>query len=223
MPRRALGLYLRSQGIATWGLGSGGEMRVFSDGHLVTTRFDGWSSWRELVEGYVAPSLGDDIASLTHLIDDWQPHVLVSARFAAAERLAAFRRRVAHVGVSIYPQQLARLPTSRGFASSFRAAVVREMQVGGDAEPATVTELSWGVSDDCVLLHDSALLAGGGDLRMGTRAVGFPYFDGLVTRPDDMERAAAWLASTSDPVVLVTFGSFLGVGQHELWSAAARD
>jgi UDP:flavonoid glycosyltransferase YjiC (YdhE family) len=190
-------------------------MRVFDDQRLVTTRFDGWVSWREVAQGYVAPTLGDDVALLTRQIDDWRPDVVVTGSFAAAARVAAHRRRVPNVSVSIYPQQLAQLPSACGFASSFRASVAQEVEPDGvEVDRAVVTELAWGVSDDCILFHDPALLA-------DARAVGFPYFDRLPARPDDLDRVEAWLGRSDEPTVLVTAGSFLGVRQQELWSVAA--
>lgn len=233
---RALGLYLRPAGVATHSLGTGTEMRVFADTRLVTRRFDGWHSWRETVQGYVAPSLGQDVASVRQLIEGWQPHVVVTASFAAAARVAAHCEGVPRLEVSIYPQHTVRLRRSRAFASSYRASVEREL--AGEAsrataaavDPALVTELAWGASDSCVLLHDPALLDAappadqlpGDEPALSERAVGFPYFDAVPARPDDAEKVEAWLSRTDAPVVAITAGSFLGVRQEQMWAAAAR-
>lgn len=237
---RALGLYLRPAGIATYSLGTGTEMRVFADRRLVTRRFDGWHSWRQTVQDYVAPSLGRDVASLRQLIESWQPHVTVTTSFAAAARLAAHHEGVPRLEVSIYPQHAVRLDRSRSFASSFRASVLKELEQaassgapgGGSAavDPALVTELAWGVNDGCVLLHDPALLDRApatdqlprGGPPLSDRAVGFPYFDAVPVRQEELEKVDEWLDRADGPAVAVTAGSFLGVRQEQMWDAAAR-
>jgi UDP:flavonoid glycosyltransferase YjiC (YdhE family) len=197
-------------------------MRVFDDPRLVTTRFDGWGSWREIADRYVAPTLGDDVVSLTRAFDEWRPDVMLSATFAPAARLAAQANGVPHVGVSIYPQHLVRLSRPRNFGRALRAAVVREAGSSAGLDSSNAAELTWGISDECVLLHDPLLLAAAGDEPMGVRAVGFPYFDNLPGPSDEIRRAEEWIGRTADPVVLVTAGSFLGVRQRELWSTAAK-
>lgn len=225
---RALGLYLRAEKIATYSLGTGTEMRVFADTRLVTARFDGWHSWRETVERYVAPSLGQDVASLRKLMEGWRPDVVVTTCFASAARVAAQLHGVPRLEVTIYPQQVSRLGrgSSRGFASSYRSLVARE--AGADAagmDPALLTELAWGVSERCVLLHDAALLAHSQTgSSLAPWSVGFPYFDtGTPARPADLEQVESWLGRGSgEPSLAVTAGSFLGVRQEQLWFDAAR-
>lgn len=237
---RALGLYLRPAGVATYSLGTGTEMRVFADTDMVNCRFDGWHSWRHTVQGYVAPSLSQDVAALRQLIESWQPDVVVTTSFAAAARVAAHREGVPRLEVSIYPQHAVRLDRSRSFASSLRAAVARELvrdapsgAPAGESlavDPALVTELAWGVNDRSLLLHDPVLLdrapasdqLPGDGPSLSERAVGFPYFDAVPVRPDDVEKVEAWLGQTDGPVVAVTAGSFLGVRQEQMWEAAAR-
>lgn len=222
---RALTLPLRIEGISSYALGTGAEMRAFDDPRLVTSRFDGWESWREVVDGYVEPTLAHDVDALDCLMDDWRPDVVVTATFAAAARVAAHRHGVPQVTLTIYPQHLSLLPDSRRYASGFRRAVARQIEAaGGRADPALVARLAWGTSDDCLLLHDPALLERSdepGNRALVSRAVGFPYFDWRATRPDDPGRASAWLAADG-PVVAVTAGSFLGVQRSALWSAVAR-
>ena len=50
---RSLGGYLRILQVPAFAMGSGAELKVFSDGSAFSTRFDGWSSIRRTAVDYV--------------------------------------------------------------------------------------------------------------------------------------------------------------------------
>lgn len=212
---RGVGLYLRSLGIPTVGLGDGTELRVVNDPEVFSTRFDGWHSWRRTVTHYVAPTLGRDVAALSAVVAHWAPDVMVTSGFGAAARIVAHRQSVPRVELSIYPQH-ARLATQgHGWARSY-VRLVAELANQSIDDKIAVAELAWGAPAD-VVLHDRALL---GSVESGLEPVGFPYWDAVTGRPDDEARAAEWLA-TEQSTVLVTLGSFIGVAQQDAWRAAA--
>lgn len=69
--RRGTGLYLRALGIQTIGLGDGSELRVVTDTRALSTRFDGWESWRRTVAAYVQPYLQADVRTATQWATVW--------------------------------------------------------------------------------------------------------------------------------------------------------
>lgn len=149
----------------------------------------------------------------------------MTTSFASAARIAAHRHKVPRLELTIYPQQIARLPGSQAFASAYRALVARQAAASGllDIDNDLVTELAWGVSRTSLLLHDPALLSASDSWSGAVRsAVGFPYFDDLPVRPGQLEDVEAWLARHDGPVIAVTAGSFLGARQRQLWSDAAQ-
>jgi UDP:flavonoid glycosyltransferase YjiC (YdhE family) len=208
---RPLGLYLRAAGLPMYALGDGTEMSILSDARLVTTRFDGWASWR-VVAGYVRKTLAKDVGNLDRLIDSWRPQVVVTTNFAAAARIAAFRRGLPTLEVSLLPQHVGRLERTRSFGLDLRLAIAAIC----DLDPASsrVATLAWG-SGSATLLHDPAVV---GDLATSGPAVGFPYWDSGPERPGDADKAEQWASASSAPTLLVTLGSFLGASQRTMWS-----
>jgi UDP:flavonoid glycosyltransferase YjiC (YdhE family) len=208
---RSLGLYLRSVGVATVGLGDGSELRVLADPDILSTRFDGWSSWRQTAESYLAPGLARDVAHLAQVIDRWAPSVLVASGFAGAARLAAATAGLPTVDASIYPQHQ-RLAGAGRFARRYRA-VGSSLRAGADPDLPAGRWL-WGEPCD-VLLADPALI---GPSR--SEAVGFPSWEGVPGSEADARAVDDFAPDPSDTVV-VTLGSFLGVTQRAWWTTAA--
>lgn len=209
---RALGLYLRAAGWPVVSLGDGTEMRVLRDHRLVTTRFDGWASWR-IVTDYLWPVLRRDVEILERTITTWRPDVVVTTSFAAAARVAAYRRQVPVVELSIYPQHVARLPRSRAFGWELRNLVADlcGLEPGSDV----VGALAWGGGSKPTLLHDPTVL--GPSIPADATAVGFPYWDAGPERAGDTEQVMEWTAGSTAPTVLITIGSFLGARERSPW------
>jgi UDP-N-acetylglucosamine:LPS N-acetylglucosamine transferase len=211
--RRGTGLYLRAAGVPTVALGDGSELRVVHDPKVFTTRFDGWTSWRRTLTGYVGPTLSVDADRVQSVIEDWRPDLVVCSGFASAARLAARRTGRTPFELSIYPQhEMLRSPAR--FAGIYRtlAEEVAGPQVsGGPAE-----SWLWGLPAD-VVLHDRVLL---GDEQPDLSPVGFPYWDAIPGRPED-EAAMERQLAADGPVVVVTLGSFIGVAVEDPWRLAA--
>ena len=74
--------------------------------------------------------------------------------------------------------------------------------------------VGWGQPAD-VLLHDRALLAEGATV---TEPVGFTYWDAAHSASEDVVNLEAWLREgSSDPTLLVTMGSLIGVVSRDAW------
>lgn len=226
---RTLGLYLRPQGLHVYPLGRGAEVRVLDDQGLVSTRFDGWYSVRRLAQGYVGETVVADVAAVEEAMAAWRPDLVVTATSAAAARIAAFRRGIPRLDVSIYPSVLAKVPGATRFAARYRRRCAELAGLTDDAtDAALVTELAWGVGPNTVLLHDPGLLgrselAGaplpwGGDL---TGATGFPQWDDAQHQRQDVTALDEWLGRSDAPSVIVTMGSYLGARRREAWTEVA--
>ena len=207
---RALGLYLRSAGIAAISLGDGSELRALDDPRLLTTRFDGWSSWRRVVTHYAAPMLRSDVTALESVLDDWRPDVVVASGSATAARLVAHRHRIPLVNVSLSPERADLASSSSGFARPF-TNIVRELC--GDPSPSDelMASLAWGEPSE-VLFHDRGLL---GERYPGADPIGFPYWDDVPARAED-ERALDTFID-GGPTIIATLGSFIGAARQEEW------
>lgn len=213
--RRSTGLYLRSLGIKTVGLGCGSELGVVDDPKAVSTRFDGWSSWRRTVTRYVLPELRSEVEQLKRVVAEWEPRVVVTSGFASAARIAGNIFGLPVVDLSIYPQHLRLARNDGRFAIQYTRAVA---SLAGTAVVARVglPKLAWGSPPDA-MLADSALL-GDGDCR--PKPIGFPYWDGVSGRSADQAAAVRWMRES--PTLIVTLGSFLGVPQRGFWVRAAE-
>jgi UDP:flavonoid glycosyltransferase YjiC (YdhE family) len=211
--RRGTGLYLRAAGVPTLALGDGSELRVVHDPKVFTTRFDGWTSWRRTLTGYVGPTLRVDAERVQSVIEDWRPDLVVCSGFASAARLAARRSGRVPFEVSIYPQhELLRSPAR--FAGNYRA--LAEQVAGSRVSGGLPESWLWGLPAD-VVLHDRTLL---GDEHPDLSPVGFPYWDEIPGRPEDEDAMERQLAADG-PVVVVTLGSFIGVAVEDPWRVAA--
>lgn len=204
---RALTLYLRAIGWQSLALGNGSEMRVFGDARAITTRCDGWSSWRTILVGYIEPTLHADVAAVERLIQAWRPHALIAGSFGVAGRIAAMRLNVPIVDLSLSPQQLEVSAKSSSFALRLRRTVADALRLH-QADPA-VTEAIWGQSERSLLLHDSTLL--GTSTMLGRPVVGYPFWDELPSSSAQLNGVRDWItAQRGRPVFLLTLGSFIG-------------
>jgi hypothetical protein len=215
---RALGLYARSLHLPAFSIGDGREMRVFKDERLYTTRFDGWSSWKQTLERYVAPTLESDLERTRVFFDQWKPDVVVTTGFAVAPRVAALARGCVHMSCTIYPQHLA---LQRRRHDNFPTGLMAELRriVPPDLVARhRLTGLAWGGSGRSMLLHDRAVL--GEDPPGGAVYVaGFPYWDQVPISQGELSEAMEWLDLSDDPLVVVTLGSFIGLRATERWHA----
>lgn len=216
---RQLGVAVRMAGFSVVLLGDGRESEAFIDPRLRTTACNGWASLRHALARYTAPTLADDIRRLRDAVESWAPDAIVSGRLATAARLAAYQSDVPSVAVSTWPLHDARLAHTRAFGASVRNAAAHVL--GCDPRDSLVAEVLWGRAADVLLwLHEPALIGqrsvGGGDV------VGYPYWDAAPSLPGDAERAVAFAAESDDPLVIVTFGSFLGRGSADAWETVAR-
>lgn len=217
---RTLGLYLRALGYRSVALGSGHEINAVLDPTVYSTRFDGWASWRSTWERYVAPELFDTARACEKVIEEWRPDVVVTTTFAAAARIAAFRKGVPHQGLTIYPQhRVLEREDDRRFAPTFLAQV---RHAAGAAALAAhgLAASAWGLDNQTLLLHDPCLLGFAHQAGVD-RAVGFPYWDASVASAASLDLAQEWLDADHAPVVVVTLGSFVGLHQKSVLKEAA--
>ncbi|MGH9213401.1 MAG: glycosyltransferase [Acidimicrobiales bacterium] len=213
-----LSLLLRTYRFPVYRIGGGRELRFFDDPDVVSTRFDGWASWKLTTERYVAPCVRDDVDTLDDVVQRWRPDVLVTGTFSVAARIAGARHGIPRIDVSIYPQHVPRLLSAPGYAGALRAAV--GSLVGEDPRSERVGDLAWGAGAGRLLLHDPAVLP---DRLVGDgTAVGFPYRDHGVPVGDEVDKVRSWIAAGGRPVVLATLGSFLGVTQQLAWASILR-
>lgn len=214
---RALGLYVRSLRVPSLSYGTGHELSFVDDASLFTTRFGGWDSHRQTACRYVARSLAEDVEAVTTFFERWQPDVVVSMTYGTPGRLAALALEIPHVSLSIYPDHQRLLRGGRRFAGPYLASIRAACppRVWSNHAPE---HLGWGVEPNPLLLHDPVLL---GDSVDGADAtlLGYPYLDGLPVEAEVSEDASEWVRSSSDPVVVVTLGSFIGAAVDALWHA----
>lgn len=199
---RAIGAYLRALGWRPAVLGDGRELRATNDSQLVTTRFGGWSSWRQTMVRYVLPTLASDIVLVEETLRRWQPDVVVASGFALPARTAALRAGYPLVECSIYPQHQ-RIRAGSKFASDVLNALRDHLDT---SEPSRLRRAMWGAPADVLMYEPSWLDEGFGG------AVGYPYWDDLPfsdSLDSDVDR---FIQKADRPVVAVCFGSFLGLG-----------
>jgi UDP:flavonoid glycosyltransferase YjiC (YdhE family) len=221
---RLLSFYLGPLRLPVLPLGRGVELEVLKDLGSLTTRFDGWSSLRYLVDRHVTASLAADVEAIGKLFaSDGRPDLVVTAPFAAAARIAAHRYGVPRVDISIYPTVMARTRYATGFAGRFRARCAELAGLGsGQAADDLVTELAWGVGSDTILLHDTEVLRVS-ELAVPAEPVGFPYWDDAVRQNGDEEASMLrWLDQAETSVVVVTMGSYLGARRPEYWEQVVQ-
>ena len=199
---RAIGAYLRALGWRPAMLGDGSELRATSDSQLVTTRFGGWSSWRQTLVRYVLPTLASDIARVDDALRRWQPDIVLASGFAVAARAAALRAGYPLVECSIYPQHQ-RIRTDSRFGSDVREVLGDYL---GTREPASLRRAMWGAPAD-VLMYEPSWLD-----RTFESAVGYPYWDDLPFSESLDRDVDRFIQEADRPVVAVCFGSFLGLG-----------
>jgi UDP:flavonoid glycosyltransferase YjiC (YdhE family) len=221
---RSLAFYLRPLGIPVYPVGAGNEVAALRKPQAVTTRFGGWASLRELAHTLLLDSLGHDVASHRAIVAEWCPDVIVSSSFAPSSRIVARRLGIGQVDVTIYPL-LARVPTTRlAWRLTARCAELAGLDADAIGSPEAA-RLTWGVGTGTVLLHDPALIRHGdyGVQRfMWEAPVGFPSWDDALRREADVDMVARWLERSDDPTVIVTMGSYLGVGRPQLWTELAE-
>lgn len=210
--RRGTGLFLRSLGYQTIGLGDGSELRVVADPLALSSRFDGWESWRQTVVSYVAPCLEKDLSVISDTFSDWRPNMIVTSGFAAAARIAAYQNSIPNLELSIYPQHLSLAHKPTRFATPY-VSRVQQLANLKKTDPSRVAKLAWGSPAD-VLLTDPALHG----LHRPVPSVGFPYWDGVSGQASDELAVKEWLLE-GEPPLLVTLGSFLGMAQISFWES----
>lgn len=213
---RTLGIYGRLARVPSVGLGDGSEISVLADRRLATSRFNGWDSWHQTLERYVAPQLAASVTTLMSLFARWRPDVVIAGSFAAAARIASAAASIPTVEITIYPQhvRLGFPGVATKFARSMRQSVSRvasEHEVGLDP-----SALVWGRPEHALALHDPGLLD-----PQGIRPIGFPLWQGGFSDTDDAT-IEAWRSVDSRQCVLVTLGSFLGQVRPELVDCFAR-
>lgn len=220
---RSLGLYTRSLGMPSVSFGDGQEFRVFNDSSLCTVRFDGWSSWKQLLERYITPTLDDDLATLAEVFSRLDPEIVVTTSFAVAARMTARAQSRSHVSCSIYPQHIGLRRHMRANFPHRLIDAIRHSGYAGSLTSREVLDLAWGCTHPMVLMHDGALLRPAGGLyetECVELARGFPYWDDIPVSQTELSTALDWLADDDDPIVVVTLGSFLGLRATEKWHAA---
>ena len=210
---RFLTVLLRTHRFPVHGIGGGREMQFFHDPDVVTTRFDGWASWRTTTERFVAPSLRDDVEVLEGIFRTWRPDVVVAGTFAVAARIASDRCGVPCLDVAIYPQHVPRLLEAGGFAHSLRAAI--GAMTGDPARSPRVGAYAWGARRERIMLHDPAVLP---RPIASETVVGFPS-SGEAPTSEAFERAVSWMSDGTRPLILATLGSFLGLTQQQAWTS----
>jgi UDP:flavonoid glycosyltransferase YjiC (YdhE family) len=227
---RSAGLYARAAGIGSIAIGDGREVGVLRDEQIYTTRFGGFSSWRRTLDHYLAPLLEADQERLRSAVATWAPDVVVVHPLATFGSLVAAELGVPWVSLHLYPQLVPAegAPLGRGrYARRYAAAVEHVERSAGLARRMRPLQ-AWGWSEVANLsVHDPALverstLAG---RRLG-EPLGFPYWDSLPARADDVDRATAALGDPGVPGVVLTLGSFVGRARQEVWrrlGVAARE
>ena len=155
---RSLGLYTRALGLKSISFGDGRELQVFSDDRLCTTRFRGWSSWKQTLDRYVAPTLEHDVESIGASFKSFDPEIVVTSGFAVAAQVVALEQCRAHASCSIYPQHLSLRHHAR---SNFPSRLFGALKNRKRAELCEVMAdmcVVWGCDERVILLHDRAIL-----------------------------------------------------------------
>jgi len=201
---RGLGLYLRALGWPCIALGDGSEMGVVDDPEIFTTARAGWKSWELTFDRYLAPNIPNDVARLTRSFEGWRPDLVVATSFAVAARIAARLADLPTLHLSMYPEHR-HLDGASELAPSYRTTVRATLGREPDGP------ILWGQPAD-VLLHDRALL---GSIA-GPAPIGFPYWDAAGGDPSDIAVVERLMAAP-EPPVLVTLGSFVGLGRQTAW------
>jgi UDP:flavonoid glycosyltransferase YjiC (YdhE family) len=206
---RSLGLYLRSIGIRSAAIGTGGEARVVHDPAMFTTRLSGWASWHVTWSQYVGQGLEADVEQVERVLESFQPDLVVTTSFATAARIAALRGGVPHLPLSIYPQHLSLSGRTMHYFTRDFVDSIRSLYGDGLIEQYGVALVAWGVDPRGYLLHDSAVLAALAPAE--AQIVGFPYWDAVQVAHEQLDRTHDWLQASSRPTILITLGSFIGL------------
>jgi UDP:flavonoid glycosyltransferase YjiC (YdhE family) len=217
---RILSLYLRPWKVPVLHLGGGAELGIGRDGRLLTNRFDGWSSTRQLVDGYLTDSLAGDVRAIDHMVTGgWRPDLVVSSSFGSAARIVAHRCGIARLDLSIYPMLVGKVVRARRFAARYRAECARLAGLASAEDSDLVCELAWGAGPRTILLHDPELLRIC-HVPSEIPAPGFPYWDDAPARDAEIVSVTQWLRQRSTgPTIAVTMGSYLGATQRDFWEA----
>lgn len=192
---RSLRLAVASARLPVAPFGIGTELGFARDWSLLTTRFDGWASWRVAYNRYVGARLEEDVADIGRVFDAWRPDLVVAATFASAARVAAHLASIPLVDASIYRFDLG---GGTAFARSLQAQIAAMIGFGSSDLTA---RLAFGAP--AAVLLDPAFE----DIE---EACGYPYWDDVVLSDHATDEVDEWLSRSSQPVVALTLGSFLG-------------
>jgi|GEM_PF-7017045 len=214
---RSLGLYLRLLGRRAHSIGVGSEVTFSRDHDLISDRNEGRSSQARIYTGYLLPSLRDDVASATRLIQAIGPDLIVTTTFALALRVASLQLGIPHQEISIYPQFFTPCDDYDALARTVVSAV-------SDVSPTTARtvpeyRLAFGVCAGAHLLFEPLLLDPNDEQFL--HSTGYPYFDNMASL-DALRRVMNWIDESSDPVVLATLGSFVGLAENRFWGDVQR-
>lgn len=174
------------------------EALALQDASLITTRFDGYASWRMYLDRYIGPTLAAATKTLLNFLRDERPDLVVTTPFALAASIAAAAEHIPRVALVPYPQLGSRGHGASQFggasAKSLRA-LSKRLQVPGHG-PVQLMH----VPGSSAILHDEVVFHRDSQ-NCDDAIVGFPYFDQYrneaTSHPDDAE-------------LVITFGSFIG-------------
>lgn len=221
---RWLGLYARTAGFRTIAIGDGSERAALEDSDMYSLRFNGFASWRQAMNRYVYPLMASSESDLLREARSFAPDLVVVTALGYWGVLIANALGVSWASFHLYPQlcELSRKPVARGsgrFGGSL-ALWLRDKELELGLERSAMPVLDWPIAKNGVFLaHDPAVYVPADN---GFSVLGFPYLDSVFHNPEALNRALEFVDRRSDPCVVVSFGSFLGLVERGLWPKVAE-
>jgi rhamnosyltransferase subunit B len=215
-----LAVVARASGHPVVGVGPRSDSDFGRHPSMLTTRFDGGTSWRTAFDHYFAP-----------MVHAWEPtervfkargvDMVITHPFAHFGALAAVRLGIPWHTLQLFPGFLERATGARGvfaprLSSELRSAE-RELGLSQSRRPS----IDWMRSPTLNLVAHHEWLAAPELNDAAVDFVGFPYRDQVVDSTS-YEHVLDWIDRAPSPVVIFSMGTFLGQSRDDLWAVAAE-
>lgn|GEM_PF-3509668 len=217
---RGLALYARHAGFRVVSVGDGSDIAAPRDVRLMTTRFDGFASWRRTLNKYVTAYVRSALSGAARALEDIRPDVVVHHPFCGVGPIAADALKIPRVCLHLYPQLLfGRRRVGQAmtnFACEF-ADLLRDLEPPEErARRGRTRSLELGASGAATIVtHDPALHP---DTNLGDCVMtGYPYWDRVESNERDVEVVESLISAATGDLIVVTQGSFLGLYRQEIW------
>lgn len=213
-----LAVVARASGHPVVGVGPRTDSDFGRHGSMLTTRFDGGTSWRRAFDHYFAPMV--EAWSRTEQVFRMRGvDVVITHPFAHFGALAAVHMGVPWHTLQLFPGLLERATSSRGIFAPKLSAALRSAERDVGLAESRRPSIHWMTSPGRNLVAHHRWLAAHVLTNASVDFVGFPYQDRVVDSAS-YEPVLDWIARAQSPVVIFSMGTFIGRAREELWRVA---